>query len=1163
MHLPGAGRMCGFYKTNIVFLGFEKMINHKRLRLTRIALSLSMALATLPALAQNTTSAIGGRISAPDGQPAGGAIVTIVHIDSGSVSNVVTDAEGRYAARGLRPGGPYTITISKDGIVEKREGVYVLLAESASVDATLGAPAMQVVTIAGSASRSDIFSKSNMGAGTNISATEIATQGSIQRNLQDYARFDPRVSQTDKERGEISVAGQNSRYNSLTIDGVAINDTFGLEANGSPTAKQPISIDAIQSVQVNVANYDVTQKGYTGANINAVTKSGTNDIKGSVYYVFRNDSRAGDRYNQSTETYTPAPAFRETTKGITLGGPLIKDKLFFFANLEKLESTRSTPDFGPLGGPLTNVAITPSAIAGAQAIARNKYGIDIGTSEVPGGNALAVDDSLLKLDWNINDAHRASVRYSNTKQSEPQFPGLSATGLSLNSEWYTQNKTIDTLVGQWFADWSPTFSTEFKLSSRNYDSVPVNNAKLPIVGLQFSGALPPGSPASLGTGSRYLNFGTEQSRQMNALNTKTKDAYLGANWSLGDHALKFGADYSKNDVYNAFLQNVNGNYTFNCSNSSANYSYSFGAINCSSASAAQIEAAVLENFSRGRPSAYQVQTGVPGRSLDDAVADFSLKNYGTFIQDTWAVNPQLTLSYGVRIDAARISDKPLANAAAAQPMVAGNAATNTRQSGGFGLDNTRTIDGQNLFQPRAGFNYTFDSARPTQVRGGAGLFQGAAATVWLSNPFANTGVATRIVGCGGSFAACPSTDGTFSPDPAAQPTQFAGAVPAANVDFLAPGLSQPSVWKSNLAFDTELPWFGLVFGAEYLYTKTNSGIYYEHLNLGAPTRTGTDGRDLFYTAQGYNPACWTTSGSAINNGACNGNRSRALSNPNYNNVLAATKTKKGGGNLATLSLSRPLTSGWGWSVAYTYTDATEVSPLTSSVSNSNWAGRSVFNPNEEQASNSSYLVKDRVNALFNFQKRFFGAYKTTVGMFYEGRKGKPYSWTVNNDLNGDGLGGNDLMYIPSRPQSGQVSFLGDTATNHPNEDRFWAVVNADSSLKGATGQVAGRNESFAPWTNSFDMRVTQEIPGLFQGNKAVFVLDMFNIGNMLNKKWGRINEVGFQSNGGQARSFVDYVGLDAQGRYIYNTRAVVEDTNVRQAKGESQWAIQATLRYEF
>ncbi|MDQ1813590.1 carboxypeptidase regulatory-like domain-containing protein [Massilia sp. CCM 9210] len=1141
------------------------MIKHNRMQVTKLALALSIALATLPAMAQNTTSAIGGRISAADGKPASGATVSIVHAESGSVSNVVTDGEGRYVARGLRSGGPYTIIVTKDGITEKREGVFIQLAETASVDATLGAP-MQSVTIAGSVARSDKFSKSSMGAGTNIGSAEIATQASIQRNLQDYARADPRVAQTDKERGEISVAGQNSRYNSLTIDGVAVNDTFGLESNGSPTAKQPISIEAIQTVQVNVANYDVTQKGYTGGNINAVTKSGTNTVKGSLYYVFRNDKMSGDRFNNANSSYYAPPSSKDTTAGFTLGGPLIQDKLFIFANYEKLESSRSAPAFGPLGSSLTNVGITPSLISAAQGIAKNQYGFDAGTTDVPSGAKLNVEDALVKVDWNINDDHRAMFRYAKTSQSEPQFAGISATGLSLNSQWYAQDKTIETFVAQLTSDWSPNFSTEFKLSQRDYDSVPTLNSRLPAISLSMTGRNPDGTPATVPTTNRSLSFGTDSSRHRNILATKTDDVYLGANWGLGDHEVKFGTDYSNNTIFNAFQQNIYGNYSFNCQNSSAAWTYSFGAITCASATPAQVEQAILENFAKGRPNSYQVQVAAPGVNLNNAVANFSLKNYGAFVQDTWTISPRLTVSAGVRLDAARISDRPLRNNAVAAPKIEGNVATGLREKGGYGMDNTNTFDGQNLIQPRFGINYNFDTARKMQIRGGAGLFQGNAAAVWLSNPFSNPGVATTTVGCGtGNFAACGGAS-IFNADPDQQKTSFGGsaAMPAANVDILAQGLRQPSVWKANIAFDMELPWYGLVFGAEYLHVKSKDAIFYQNLNLGAATRQGSDGRSLYYTSQGYNSACWSATGNAITSGTgCAGFRSKALSNESFANVLLAQKTDQGGSGMATLSLSRPMTAGLGWSMAYTYTDAKEVSPLTSSTSNSNFTGRSIFNPNEEVNANSSYLVKNRVNAIVNFQKSFFGAYKTRFGMFYEGRSGKPYSWTVNNDLNGDGSGGNDLMYIPSAPGSGQVVFAGDTATSHANEDKFWGVVNSNSVLKNAAGGVVGRNSDFSPWSNSFDMRIAQELPGLFAKNKAVFSLDFFNFGNLLNKKWGRINEVAFQGAGAQARSFVDYVGLDANGKYIYKVRDNVESLDVRQTKGESQWAIQATVKYEF
>jgi len=396
-----------------------------------------------------------------------------------------------------------------------------------------------------------------------------------------------------------------------------------------------------------------------------------------------------------------------------------------------------------------------------------------------------------------------------------------------------------------------------------------------------------------------------------------------------------------------------------------------------------------------------------------------------------------------------------------------------------------------------------------------------------------------------------------------QPVNLPGTPPAANVDLLSSDLEQPAVWKVNLAFDTELPALPvvgrLVAGAEWVHTKVDSALHYTHLNLGGATRQGTDGRNLFYGAEGFNPNCWRDNGSSITNGACatpsGFSRTRALSNPNFGDVVLASKTSQGSGNAITLSLAKPTPNeGVGWSVAYTKTTATEVNPLTSSRAISNWNGRMSFDPNEEVASNSNYLIKDRFSASMNWSKAFFSSYRTTVGVFYEGRRGKPYSWTYINDLNGDGVGGNDLMYIPSAPGSGEVEFRGGAA----EETEFWDIVNSNPELSAARGGVVGRNTSFNPWVNSFDLRLRQELPGFMKQHKAVFTLDILNIGNLLNKKWGRTEEIGFPSN----RSFAYYTGLNAEGKYIYSLGSV-ENFNVRQSANESAWAVQATLRYQF
>jgi hypothetical protein len=1134
-------------------------MNHSnRIRLSKLSIGLFAALAVAPAFAQNTTAGLGGQVLSADGQPVSGAEVMIVHTESGTVSRAVTDANGRYNARGLRVGGPYKITATKDGTSRSEEGVFLGLEKVSQIDLSIGGQELETIEVTGVAGPV-IFSADKMGAGSNVTRDQLDSFASIRRDLQDYARLDPRISQTDKERGEISAGGQNTRFNSVTIDGVTTSDTFGLESNNLPTAKQPISIDAIQEVNINIANYDVTQKGYTGANINAVTKSGTNDFRGSLTYVYRDDSAVGQRYNRATDTYTDFGPFEEKTWGFTFGGPIVKDKLFFFVGYEDFTQTKTAPDFGPIGGGAgSTVNLTQGLINQYSTLANTTYGINAGTSEIPSGFETRVKDALVKIDWNINDNHRVSVRYNKTEQDEPFLPGFGIRSLSLSSQWYNQTKEFETLVGQWFADWSENFSTELKISNRKYDSVPENNANLPQITLLFPRNAP--APAGLLTGNTSLVSGTERSRHFNELGTKTDNLYFAGNWYVGDHTLKFGVDYEKNQVFNAFLQDTKGNYTFGCINSSGTIAYTGdpaipgGTVNCTTSTQAVIDAAVLYNFRTGRPTNYQVQVGAPGFGINDGAADWTLKNTGLFLQDTWAVNSNLTLTYGVRVDIPEISEKPTFNAAASAavgPVVAG------RRTGGFGYRNDETIDGDELIQPRFGFNYTFDDERAMQLRGGFGLFQGAAANVWLSNPYSNTGVATRIIGCGGSFAACPTTGGLFSANPGAQPVP-AGASPAANVDFLSSDLRQPSVWKANLAFEKELPWWDMIFTAEYVQTQVKDAVHYRFLNLGDATRIGRDGRQLFYTAQGYNSACFTPTGGTITTGACAGFRTRSGSNASFNNVLIAENTNKGRGDNLTIGLQRPMKNDWAWSLAYSYTEATEVNPLTSSVSNSNWLNRSAFDPNEEVASRSNYAIRDRFIASVQWQHKFFGDNKTSVGLFYEGRTGKPYSWTYINDLNGDGVGGNDLMYIPNFGDNTVVFRDVNGNGSGDEEAAFWAVVNSNPELQRHVGGVVKRNEAFAPWVNSFDLRVSQEFPGFLDGNKFTVTLDVLNVGNLLNKKWGRTDEIGFPLN----RSFVNYGGLDASGRYVYIVGST-EDFVTRQERAESQWAAQLTVKYSF
>ncbi len=1103
--------------------------------------------AAAPALAQNTTAAIGGQVIGADGKPLSGATVTIVHRESGSTNTLTTDADGRFSARGLRVGGPYSITAVKGGDREVQDDVYLALAETLNLELRVrGSNVLDTVVTTGSASGGGAkFDASTMGTGTSIGKQELAAYASISRSLQDYARNDPRVAQSDKGNGEISVAGQNGRFNTVTVDGVKINDTFGLELNGLPMLKQPISIDAIQAVQVNVSNYDVTQQGYTGANINAVTKSGTNEFTGSVYYAYRDEKLTGDRYDRVRQVTFRTPGFYEKLVGATLGGPIIKDKLFFFAAYEELKSSRTTPAFGPVGSDSVNVGITPAQIQSAVDLAKSKYNIDAGSLSTPKGVELVAKDTLLKLDWNVTDNHKVNVRYTKSEESNPVYPNFTASQLSLSSNWYSQVKTLETVVGQWFADWTDSFSTELKVSQRDYKSDPHNNSDLPQISLTWTTP----SPAGTATGNRTLTMGTEVSRHFNSLHTKTFNGYFAGNLFLDKHEIKAGADVERNQIFNAFLQNTKGVYTFSGTDP-------------------------IALWNAGIPTAYQVQQPLAGNTLQDGAANWTIANIGLFAQDTWKISKALNIVAGLRIDTLDVNDKPKYNATASAPMTIG---TNGRAAGGFGYDNSYTLDGQKIVQPRFGFNYQFDPVDKlkTQLRGGVGLFMGSAASVWLTNPYQNTGVTTANFSCGGGSTPCSAIQ--FSANPNSQPA-VAGQPPAANVDFVAPGVKQPTVWKMNLALDKELPWYGLVAGAEWLHTEVDKGLYYNYLNLGPVTSTSPlDGREMYYNAQGRSPLCYA-GGNDSSPTAC-GRLVKALNNPNFGNVTVLKNSSKGDGDVLTLSLNSPNRTGLGWGVAYTYTRATEVSGLTSSTANSGWLNRAVFNPNEEVAANSATLIRNRFTGNVNWSKAFIGKYKTTFGMFYEGRSGHPYSWTFNNDVNGDNVAGNDLLYIPKGQGSGEVIFrlpntTGSTFTSQAQIDaytaqtsaaaeaKFWAIVDANPGLRNSKGKVVGRNASFSPFVNSFDVRVSQEMPGIFGNNKGTLTLDILNIGNLINKRWGRIDEVGFGT-GGATRRWINYAGIDPNtGKMVYSVNDP-GDYTTKQTRGESQWAMQITAKYEF
>lgn len=1076
----------------------------KRLGMQLVPWLLALLFTASNALAQNTSAALSGRVTDAAGNPVAGATVEIVHVPSNTVRTDTTNAEGHYAAQGLRVGGPFKVKVSKAGYepVEKND-VYLQLAQEATLNLTLGKSAAQLesIVVVGSAT-TQIFQPDNRGISTNVSQRELKVIPNPDRSIQQIARTDPFIIlQNNNAAGgfaAISALGQNNRYNNITVDAVPTNDSFGLEANGLPSQNQPLAYDAIEEYNLSTANYDVTNKRAVGAQINIVTKSGGNDYHGSVYYAYTNASDlTGDGVNG-----VPFNGYRQKwTAGGTFSGPIIKDTLFFFLNYE--ESKHVCPcgaGFGPVGSGRDNIVpITTDQLNQIISIAK-KYGLTPGDLAGTGSANQDEKRGLVKLDWNISDGHRLSFRYNETKGEQPRIQGNSVgarPSLGLSSYWYTQNRNLKQGVINLYDDWSDTFSTEASVSYARYHSTPTTLAQQPQVQVFINRNDPATQNAS-------VFLGEDQFRHYNVLNVDTTNAFYAGTWTLGDHALKAGFDYQRDKFYNLFGRTEFGNYQFNS----------------------------IADFAAGKYSFYQLYYPAPGYTLNDIIARWSLDQYGLFVQDVWQMSPNFTLQYGIRYDLPQAERKPLYNAAFASA---------------FGLRNNAT-PGTGVFEPRLSFNYNFDFDYKTQLRGGAGISEGVTPGVWLSNPYTNNGV---------TLTTTTSTSGTFNPDPFHQ-IPPPGTPPAPEVDVTDPKFKLPTVFKASIGFDRELPWWGLVFTVEDQYLNVVNGVRYQNLNYGAPTGVLPDGRLSFWANPyySYDPNTKKStfaSGPAVNR------------NTKYYDVVYLTNTHQGMANYLAVQLSKPFSDNLFGSIAFITGHATEVNPGTSSQAASNLNNNVVFNPNEDVASPSNYSFRRRVLTRLTWQHHFFADYLSSVSAFYDGHTGSPYSWVFGNDVNGICYGSptNCPFGEVFIPRQGDVEFVN--GTDPKVIQQFYDFIQRDKYLRAHQGQVAGRNAAHSGWVNQINLSFRQEIPGLFAGNKGEIRFDIFNFANLLNKKWGNVYDVDFPYARALANfAGVD----KATGKYVYSLPTAGGNyapgaVRLEDQFAQSRWSVLVTLRYTF
>jgi hypothetical protein len=1068
-----------------------------------------------------TTSAISGIVRNKSGAPIAGATVTVLHEPTGTRATTTTRQTGQYDFSGLRVGGPYTVSVGGSE-PSSRSGVYLDLGQTADVNFPPGASdivQMQAFTVSGE--RSTTFDAARMSAGSSFTDQEIANIATVRNDVQDIARLDSRLTLNALDQGgQLSAQGQNFRYNSFLIDGVESNDPFGINSNGVSSLRSPLPLEAVQAISIELNPYDVRRSGFTGALINAVTKSGTNTFSGSAQYEFTNeDWRADNPRTGVKET------FKERRYTFTFNGPIIRDRLFFALSFDDFqrEATAPAPGFVFTAASL---ALIDQAIARAKAL-----GYDPGTF-AGASNKSSQKTYMAKIDWNITDQHRMTLTYRENQGITPIFSGVTSnTGSSLSNMWFDQPRDTKNYTAQIFSQWTPDLRTEASVSYSEYDATAKNRgAPFPAIGIaDLAGTnMSTGLPA---TG--FLNFGTEFSRQLNILNTNQTLMKLIGEYSLGNHTIAIGAEADKNDIDDRFLQAYYGSYTFR--NSAA-----FGSTPARTS---------IENWLLGLPTNYTNAQPLPGATIQQSFAQWTYIGYAALIQDTWRPNSRLTIVGGLRYDLPSVDQKPVLSPTFLTA---------------FGLRNDETIDGNATLAPRVGFNYRLPAERKTEVRGGVGLFQGRNPAVWLANSYQNAGSAASItVNVNGNNQQALQ----FQPDVTKQPIP-PGAPPAPTINLMAPGFKMPSSWKGNLAVDHQLPFLNMVLTAEVTATQVNRGLFIDFLNFQTPATgpsTMPDGRNRYAGSITPNystnaspnnvttfPQTNTAGRRRVNTGGPTGG--------GFAEVYRINNTNKGESHDFTLAIGRPLKNRWSAGVAWTRSYATEVSPMTSSTAGSLYNLRAVYNPNENVASTSNTETKNKIVAQVTRQFDFFKIdnTKTTVSLVYEARSGHAYSWVFKGDANGDGITDNDLFYMPTGPDDPKVRWV-----NPSERDAFFAFAGANG-LNRFAGRVIPRNADNSPWVNVLDFTVTQQLP-VWRRIRAEMYFQMVNLGNLLNDEWGLLEEIPFSYKRTVAGAIYDPAANGGQGQwgYLFNGNTVDGLPIVADDTQSSRWQAKLGIRIKF
>lgn len=1083
--------------------------------------------------AQSMNSAIiEGTVKDSNGNPIAGVTVVAIHQPSGTQYGTTSRDNGHYNLPGVRIGGPYKVVATSVGYGEQHaDSIFLSLNQDFIGNFTLTGAVEELQGVTVTATNTGIFNSARTGASANISTAQINTLPTITRNLADFTRLTPQAN--TNIGSQLSFAGRSDKFNNLTVDGALFNNAFGLASTiGGQTNAQPIALDAIEQVSVDIAPFDVRSGSFTGATINAVTRSGTNTFSGSAYSYFNNQGLQGNKVNGTELTN---PTFNDVIAGLRLGGPIVKNKIFFFVNGEiERKSTpatnyiASTPE--NQGGVNVSEA-SASELDSLAAFLKAQYGYDPGPYQ--DYNLLIHSDKITaRIDWNLTEKSKFNIKYNflNSYQDVPPSNSGSIggsrqpsnTALPFAASNYRIHNNMNSFIAELNTNISSTLSNNATIGySALRDYRESTGGEFPLVDI------------GNGSGSSLTTFGYEPFSANNLLNTDVFQFSDNLTMYKGKHEITVG---TYNEIY-AFKNGFSPNYFG---------AYQFSSLSDFYSNATQTPGA---GDSIAIPLQYQLSySAVPGGEFP--FAKMSCAEFGLYAQDRFYATPQLRITAGLRADLPVIFSTPDDNP---------QADTLSFRDGQM-INTSKVPSPYVMLSPRVGFNWDVQGNGKTQLRGGTGIFSGRVPFVWVSNQFSNTGTLFGSLLYKNTSAAPFNTSAVpFNPDVTAYIPENATASSTYGLAITDEQFRYPQVWRTNLGFDQELPW-GIIGTIELEYTKDLNAILLQNINLpnSSVNAAGADNRPIFYHTDSLGHP--TSPYNRINS--------------NITNAMLITNSNKGYSYFATLQLQKTISKTLYLMLAYTYADARDANSGNSSIASSNWQFRQVSgDPNADVLSYSDYLQRNRIVGAATYTKEYGGHFATSIGLYYSGGPGPRYSYTYSGDMNGDALSTNDLVYIPKNQS--EINLLDITGTSGGQSYTYtaaqqWTDLNnyiaQDPYLSEHRGEYAARNGLVAPWRSRIDLHIAEHFYiDTKSGSRNTLEItgNLLNVANLFSSKSGLIQIP-------NRTSLLTFKGYNGNGEPTFTfpylnsgTQTPLSESFTYGTALSTLWQVQLGLRYTF